>query len=327
MGKLTFEEKELILAYIDDLVNQEIEKTFVPKTGFSRDAKSIVSALETLRYESLNYRTKIINQRQSDKREIANLTHDLKTPIAVIAGSCECLEDGINDKDYIAIIKQKATELNNNVLRIISSSKEYIESEKNNKHIICTREFFSPVFKKYAFMINGKGLRYIIKKVPDVEILGSETQMISVVDNLISNALKHTNQGKIKIKFKVTKEDFSFSVIDSGSGISKKDIPLIFERFYSGDKARTNGSTGIGLHYVKQIIKEHSGEVSVKSKVGKGTNFTVKIPLAQAHTKKLSQNTKKYIEASLRVFLFPFFIPIDFFRAIYYGILRLTHSS
>ncbi len=323
MGKLTYEEQELILAYIDDLENFKINQSFEIKKEFSKTAKDIILALDALRFRTLVYRSEIIKNNKSTQREVANLTHDLKTPLAIISASCECLEDGMNDKNYIEIIKHKVDELNQKVLRIIDSSNPIINAENDNKIYINTKDFLTPIFKKYEFLIKGKKNRYIIKRIPNVAIVANENQLISVIDNLITNAIKHTEKGKISILFKATHHTFSLTVKDSGKGISKDELPFIFDRFYSSDKARTQGSSGIGLNYVKKTIEEHGGNIKVESKLNKGTKFIVSLPRVDAIKKRLSPNTKKFIEACLRVFMFPFFIVIDILRIFYYGAISL----
>ncbi len=319
MGKLNKKERNVILDYIDAIAHYDVGKPFQTEADFSKEAKDIVLALDKLRFSVLTGQTEMIKNREAIQREIANLTHDLKTPIAVISASCECIEDGLHDKNYLEIIEQKTVELNENVLRIIASSKQVVEKENVKKRLVDTREFLTPILKKYAFLIEGKKIKYVCKKVPKVKLAIVESQIISVIDNLISNALKHTQKGKIAVKFKVKKKLFSFSVTDTGHGIAKEDLPFIFERFYSGDKARCTGGSGIGLDYVKKIIDEHGGTVEAKSKEGKGSVFTVTLPRTEARKRDLTKNDEKFIESALRLFLFPFFWPIDLFRTIYYG--------
>ena len=136
MAKLTQTEIELISAYIDDLSNGEIYKPFSPKDNFCITATQLISALDNLRKELLISSSKSIENYAKVEQEIANVTHDLKTPLAVITGAIECLEDGIDDKDYVQVIKANTTQMNDTVLRIISSSRNMVEEVKKQKRVV-----------------------------------------------------------------------------------------------------------------------------------------------------------------------------------------------
>ena len=321
MAKLTQTEIELISAYIEDLSNGEIYKPFYPKDNFCITATQLIRALDNLRKKLLISSSKSIENYAKVEQEIANVTHDLKTPLAVITGAIECLEDGIDDKDYVQVIKAKTTQMNDTVLRIISSSRNMVEEVKKQKRVVNARDFFPQHLEKYRFLIEGKKIKYVVKKAPKVLIAVAENEAISVIDNLLTNATKYTQKGKITISFSTTKKWLNLKVKDTGVGISKEDLPNVFNRFYSSDKARQTGGTGIGLNYVKSIVEAHGGSVSVSSSLGKGTTFTITLP--RIETKRMhtfTEEQKKCLEASLRLFLFPFFWLYDLGRAIYYGV-------
>lgn len=321
MAKLTQQELELISAYIDDLSNGEINKPFTSKEGFCLSAKKIIDELDNLRKEMILSRSHSIEGYSRVQQEIANVTHDLKTPLAVITGAVECLEDGIDDKNYVEVIKNKTAEMNDIVLRIISSSRSFIEKSKNEKKVIDCRDLFPAVLEKYRYLIEGKKIKYIVKKAPKVLVSVAENEIISVIDNLLTNATKYTQSGKIKVGFIKSRKWLTLFVKDTGKGISKEDIPHVFDRFYSGDKARKEGGTGIGLNYVKCVIEEHGGFVQVNSKEGNGSTFSIMLPRAETKNHRVfNEDKRKCLEASLRLFLFPFFLPYDLGRAIYYGV-------
>ena len=321
MAKLKSEENELILAYIDDLKNGEIYNPFVSKEGFGLTAKKIIAELENLRRNILFTRSGTIEGYARVEQEIANVTHDLKTPLAVITGAVECLEDGINDKDYVQVIKSKTTEMNEIVLRIISSSRALAEEAKNQMKVVDASTFFTAPLEKYRYLIEGKNIKYIVKRAPKVLIAVSENEIISVLDNLLTNATKYTEKGKISISFHSSLKYLIIRIKDTGKGIKKEDLPFVFDRFFSGEKSRPKGGTGIGLNYVKTTIEAHGGMVNVESKENKGTSFTLFLPRVEPKkTRRHTSDQLKCLEASLRLFLFPFFWPIDLGRAIFYGV-------
>ena len=321
MAKLNQQELELINAYIDDLTKGDINKPFLAKEDFCYVAKNLIANLENLRKEIFLSRARTTKEYAKVEQEIANVTHDLKTPLAVITGAVECLEDGIDDKDYVQVIKSKTQEMNDIVLRIIASSRAIAEDAKNQRSVVFSRDFFPTHLEKYRYLIEGKKIKYVIKKIPNALIAVRENDIVSVMDNLLTNATKYTQKGKIVVSFKKTRSLLFVSVKDTGIGINEDELPNVFNRFYSGDKSRQVGGTGIGLNYVKETIEEHGGKVYVQSKEGKGSTFTISIPRAETkRIRRFSEDQKKCLEASLRLFLFPFFWPYDLGKAIYYGI-------
>ena len=105
-----------------------------------------------------------------------------------------------------------------------------------------------------------------------------------MVSNLVDNAIKFCGQyGKLTLRTKVEKGTCIVSVIDDGAGIDEKDLPHVFDRFYTVDKAHTSGKgTGLGLSIVKQILLQHGHDITVVSTQGQGTNFTFSLDMAAA---------------------------------------------
>ena len=141
---------------------------------------------------------------------------------------------------------------------------------------------FGKVIENVLDMVKSQAYKKsIIIKYNDCfnsEILGSKDKFHQLAVNLIENAIKYSNEnGIVKIDLTLEEQYFVFKVKDNGIGIPKNDIPRIFERFYRVDKSRSTRGTGLGLAIVKHIVKLFNGEISVKSKVGRGSTFTVKI--------------------------------------------------
>ncbi len=327
MAKLNSVEFELLLAYVDDIANGEIYKPFFADKTMSSQTKLLVGKLDDLRKEVLLWRSDRDKNSATVHQEIANVTHDLKTPLAVIMGAVECLEDGIDEHDYVGLIKEKANEMNETVFRIIDSSRAIANNEKNEKRIIDARDIFVNIHAKYKDLAEGKHLKFIVKRIPKALIAVSEKEIMSVMDNLLTNALKYTQSGKIWVSFRANKKYFLISVKDTGKGIRKVDLPHVFDRFYTEDKARTHDGTGIGLSYVKEVVEAHGGNISIRSAEDKGSKFIIALPRVEPkRVLRMSDNKKKYIEATLRFYFFPFFLPIDFCRSIYYHIKYIKNK-
>lgn len=211
---------------------------------------------------------------------VANVSHELKTPLTSIKGFSETLryvDDSETKNKFLDIIDKESERLTNLINDIL------ILSNIENIHKM-ESEYFNPgdVIENVLDMVKSQAYKKsIIIKYNDCfnsEILGSKDKFHQLVVNLIENAIKYSNEnGVVKIDLTLEEQYFVFKVKDNGIGIPKNDIPRIFERFYRVDKSRSTRGTGLGLAIVKHIVKLFNGEISVKSKVGRGSTFTVKI--------------------------------------------------
>lgn len=211
---------------------------------------------------------------------VANVSHELKTPLTSIKGFSETLryvDDSETKNKFLDIIDKESERLTNLINDIL------ILSNIENIHKM-ESEYFNPgdVIENVLDMVKSQAYKKsIIIKYNDCfnsEILGSKDKFHQLAVNLIENAIKYSNEnGIVKIDLTLEEQYFVFKVKDNGIGIPKNDIPRIFERFYRVDKSRSTRGTGLGLAIVKHIVKLFNGEISVKSKVGIGSTFIVKI--------------------------------------------------
>ncbi len=242
---------------------------------------AIMKSVEELRRKLLAYADKEADMSQRANKAIASVAHDMKTPLAVISGYAECLSDGLDDKDYAALISQKTKEMNEMVIGLVETSREEIKKQSAHMLVHEARVTFGKIMQKLKPIAESKNITLKVSKIPDVKIRLDELQMERVMQNLISNAVKYSDEGTtIKVRFETRKTDFIISVKDKGIGISKESLPLVFDRFYTEDQSRSSGnSQGVGLYIVKGIVGEHGGSVSVKSKKGSGSRFFVTLPM------------------------------------------------
>lgn len=218
---------------------------------------------------------------------VANVSHELKTPLTSIAGFVETLLDGAyKNKDhclyFLGIIKEETdrmTRLINDLL--------YFSRIETSKEVIQKAKVYIPnvVMKALSVLqtsINEKQHQITLDIPKDINpIISDKDSLLQILINLLDNAIKYTpHHGKIKIKAEEKEEYTSIIIADSGVGISKEALSRVFERFYRVDKARSNNlsGTGLGLAVVKHLAKGLSGEIDVESEPGKGSTFTVKIP-------------------------------------------------
>ncbi len=242
---------------------------------------AILRRLETLRLTLLKLKDEEVDSARRTNTAIASVAHDMKTPLAVISGYAECISDGMDDKDYPALILQKTNQMNEMVISLVEDIHNSIEKQTGNKVLHGARAYFTEAVNRMRPSAEAKNITIKMSKVPNAQVRLDAQQFGRVLQNLISNAVKYSPEGStIKISFKLWAKTLRIKIKDRGVGIAKESLPFVFDRFYTENKARTDGSSnGLGLYITKQIVQEHGGKVSVYSKKGKGSTFTVVIPV------------------------------------------------
>ena len=219
---------------------------------------------------------------------VANVSHELKTPLTTIKGFVDTLKEGAfedkkNALNFLNIISEHTLRLENLINDLLSLS--HIES----KEIILKKTFFDicalvdNVLKSFQFNLDKNNIIVENKLNNPLLVFADKDKITQVINNLVDNAMKFNKEnGSIKI-YSLKEDSFvKIFIEDSGIGIPKEDLPRIFERFYRVDKARSRdmGGTGLGLSIVKHIVKLHNGSVGVDSIEGSGSKFYFILPLA-----------------------------------------------
>lgn len=231
--------------------------------------------------------TELKKLEQMRKDFVANVSHELKTPITSIKGFSETLLDGaMEDKqalnDFLNIILKESDRLQSLIQDLLDLSK----IEQQGFSLSIQELDLTVVLDEVLAIMNGKAAEKEIvieykRERPPISIDGDVHRLKQVFINIISNAISYTpNQGRIYISLEETGKTVLTKIRDTGIGIEEKEIPRIFERFYRVDKARSrnSGGTGLGLAIVKHLVEAHKGSISVKSEVGKGTCFSIELP-------------------------------------------------
>jgi two-component system phosphate regulon sensor histidine kinase PhoR len=220
---------------------------------------------------------------------IANVSHELKTPITSIIGFVETLRDGaINDlkkrDEFLNIIHSHSQRLDNLVNDILSLSRIEFREIEMNPEPISIKEILESVESLFKDKIRSKEQSLRMQIPSGLPAVFSDPEMIiQVFSNLIDNAIKFTpDRGKITVEAGEEENFIRIDVSDTGIGIAEEHLPRIFERFYRVDKARSRemGGTGLGLAIVKHIVHANRGKVAVRSEPGKGSTFSVFLPKA-----------------------------------------------
>ncbi|MCG8403256.1 MAG: ATP-binding protein [Firmicutes bacterium] len=219
---------------------------------------------------------------------MANASHELRTPLTSIRGFVETLMDsGTEDpqmtRHFLEIIAAETARLSNLLDDLLDLSR--IE-ERRVVHRWQREEIGTLVDRVLTICGTKAEEKQIAIKAnlpPRLPYLFGDPDLLAqVFINLVDNAIKYTPEGgTVTLSASVTGDEIKIEVADTGAGIPAENLPRIFERFYRVEKARTRdtGGTGLGLAIVKHIVKGHGGRVEVKSVVGKGTVFSVFLPL------------------------------------------------
>ncbi len=222
---------------------------------------------------------------QMRKDFVANVSHELKTPITSIKGFSETLLDGaLNDREtlenFLSIILKESHRLQTLIEDLLELTKVEQQGFKLNIQQVNMKETIEDVFIMLKGRAEEKEIRLDLSYNHDpVLVKGDVYRLKQIFINLVNNAIAYTPKGgKIKVDIRIKEDYVEITVTDTGIGIEEKEISRIFERFYRVDKARSrnSGGTGLGLAIVKHLIEAHQGSISVKSQVGKGTTFTIK---------------------------------------------------
>lgn len=227
------------------------------------------------------------NKRLEETRRdfIANISHELKTPIAAIGLLAETLEDGVDDpavvKRFAANLRREAQRLGDLVQDIIQLSKVQSTDGQHGFDTVDLSEVIAIAVENNQVLADNRRSQIQVASSPGHVVYGNRDALIMAMGNLIQNALYYSDEGKqVGVGLRTIDGIAEISVIDNGVGISLEDQERIFERFYRVDQSRSRatGGTGLGLAIVKHVALNHRGEVRLFSKPGMGSTFTLRIP-------------------------------------------------
>lgn len=253
----------------------------VPEHG-PREIRAVATAFNQMS-------TEVRNAQQSQQDFLANVSHDLKTPLTSIQGYSQAIMDGAarDPADAAKIIHDEAARLNRMVVQLTDLAR--LEAGRLSMKVtaIDVGEMVASIGNRLSVVARKKDIRLHMEAHPMPPIAGDGDQLVQVFTNLISNAIKYTpNGGRVWVTTQVAQHGVQVSVQDTGIGIPAKDLPRIFERFYQVDKARgPKRGTGLGLAITKEIVEAHGGKISVSSPgTNRGATFIVWFPSPTAPT-------------------------------------------
>ncbi|MEC1262818.1 ATP-binding protein [Bacillus swezeyi] len=253
----------------------------VPIIGINDEWKGIV-----LVFHDMTERKQLEEMR---KDFVANVSHELKTPITSIKGFTETLMDGaMNEREtllqFLSIILKESGRLQTLIQDLLDLSKIEQQNFTLNIQDCDIGEILAEIEMLLKNKAEEKGITLMLKKPKDqAAATGDPHRLKQIFLNLVNNALTYTPEnGSVTISAEVLEDEVQVKIEDTGIGIKRSQIPRIFERFYRIDKdrSRNSGGTGLGLAIVKHLVEAHHGEIDVESEQGKGTVFTVRLKRA-----------------------------------------------
>lgn len=263
----------------------------VPSNGYARPITLVATPI--IRNEKV--RSVVCHVKTSSKRGrfdeirrdfVANVSHELKTPITGIRLLAEALASTLSkaetDEDTLYLsrrLEMEAKRLANLVADLLDLSK--LETGHTSKEAVSFTNVAREVSEQYRTAAADKGLELKTSFQSRCPKVWADTEQLELLaGNLVDNAIRYTTEGHVNVSVGAQNSNVIFTVADTGFGIPEADLPRIFERFYRVDKTRSRktGGTGLGLSIVKHVLSNHKGRIDVQSEVGVGSVFTVKLP-------------------------------------------------
>jgi len=274
---------------VHDYFLEDLEQTRVKVLFLLLYANGIILVLSATAGYFLAGKTlePIENALEEQKRFVADASHELKTPLTALQTS---IEVALRDKKLSLAGAKKALDeslddveslkkLSNDLLALTSYQQN---GEKITKSKVSIKGVVESAYKKIRPLAKKKDIK-ITLKIKDAMLIANKESIEKLITILLDNAVKYSKKGgKVSLSTNKGRRYLSIKVKDNGIGVSERDLPHIFDRFYQADQSRSKLSSegsGLGLSIAKRIIKLHGGSIKAKSTVKKGSTFTVKIPL------------------------------------------------
>lgn len=220
---------------------------------------------------------------------VANTSHELKTPVGAVTLLAEAVESAADDPDQVRIfaarLSAEANRLAQLTTRIMSLSRLQSTDELTDDRVVAVDEIVASAVDAHSIQADSAGVQIVRGGARGAYVRGDPQVLSEAIGNLIANAIAYSPKGaSVGIGVKIVDDVVEIAVTDRGIGISERDQDRVFERFYRADpaRARRTGGTGLGLSIVKHAVQRHGGEVRLWSRPGRGSTFTVRLPMTAA---------------------------------------------
>ncbi len=223
---------------------------------------------------------------------VANISHELKTPIGAVALLAEAIADDPHDADMVARfsgrITKESARLNELVSQLITLSRLQSEDPMLKSTPIMVSDIVNEAVDRCRPLAEDRDVTLAVAETGDLAVLGDAEQLVTALANLVQNAIVYSaDKARVTVSTRLGEHDgqqaVEIAVTDNGIGIAEDDQDRVFERFYRADysRSRDNGGTGLGLPIVRHVAQAHGGDVSLWSRPGQGSTFTIRIPELQ----------------------------------------------
>ncbi|AZN43539.1 HAMP domain-containing histidine kinase [Paenibacillus albus] len=232
---------------------------------------------------------------QSRKELLANISHDLKTPITGIQGCIECLQGGVADTEekrgkYLDMIASKTSDMNRMIEELLLYSTLDIGKLPFNWEQLDAAAYMQMTVDELRQDPRMAGIALVYESSGEPAWIRADREKLNrALLNIVGNSLAHMEQEPRELRFALLADSeanatVAIRITDNGTGIPAEALPFVFDQFYRAEQSRRTaaGSSGLGLSIVKQIIEEHGGTVEARSAAGQGTSITMKLPLIRA---------------------------------------------
>ena len=218
---------------------------------------------------------------------VANISHELKTPIGAVGLLAEALDSASEDPDQVRRFAHRLTEESQRLARItqdiIELSRLQAADALTDAELVSVKQIITSAVDQNRVAAEAGGIELAMRGDKKAEVYGDEALLVTAVHNLISNAIQYSPSGsRVGIGVRTVDGVVEIAVTDQGEGIPEDDLDRVFERFFRVDQARSRhtGGTGLGLAIVKHAVQNHGGDIRVWSQPGRGSTFTIRLPEA-----------------------------------------------
>jgi two-component system sensor histidine kinase ResE len=213
---------------------------------------------------------------------VANVTHDLRTPLTAVKGAAENMLDGIagalspDQREYVEIVRDHATRLAGTVNELLQAARLQGGGVELRPEPLDARAVVEEVTSGLLPIARERRVELEVRG-QEARVAADREKLRRAVENLISNAVKFTDDGgRVTVEVISARDSVEVAVRDTGHGIPKEELPKLFERFYRGSAQKPG--TGLGLSIARNLVRLHGGDITVESEVGRGSEFRVRLP-------------------------------------------------
>lgn len=219
------------------------------------------------------------------KRMLSDISHELRTPVANVSSYLEAMEEGLWEPstERLGHCRRELARLSELIADLEKLRQLESEIFRPERAYFSVNQMLRRVMDSFQAQLEEKGLSARLQAETELELFGDERRLTQVVSNLVSNAIKFSEQGELVLTLQTQQHRAVLIVEDEGIGVPEAELPLIFERFYRTERSRNRkyGGAGIGLAIARSIVLAHGGSIHAENRPGGGTRFVVTLPLEE----------------------------------------------